>query len=211
MERHESARRVAKLGLKAVRRAGSAALPVVKRLAEPLQRKLRQESGNGSHPHGPKPAPDSGTVPGEGTPAARPAPSAKAAPAPMPPPAPAASDAPAAAEPAAAAPEMPAAATPDPEPASPGPIAAPEPDHVDREATLVRESADPDAAGHVGAQVHIEEPWEGYADMRAVDIVERLDDASPEMLAVVRLYEQANRDRVTVLDAIDRRLAAGSD
>jgi hypothetical protein len=31
------------------------------------------------------------------------------------------------------------------------------------------------------------------------------------MLAVVRLYEQANRDRVTVLDAIDRRLAAQGD
>ena len=75
----------------------------------------------------------------------------------------------------------------------------------------MRESADPDAADHVGAQIHIEEPWDGYADMRAVDVVERLSDASPAMLAVVRLYEQANRDRVTVLDAIDRRLAAQGD
>jgi hypothetical protein len=192
MEKQESARRVAKLGLKAVRRAGSAALPVVKRLAEPLQRKLGQNSGNGAHPAGPMPTPTSGTTPGDSAPAARPAPSAKAAPAPMPPAAPVASD-------ATAAPAEPAAAPP-----------AAEPDHVDREATLVRESVDPDAADHVGAQIHIEEPWDGYSDMRAVDIVERLADASPEMLAVVRLYEQANRDRVTVLDAIDRRLAAQS-
>src|SRR5215207_168421 len=159
MEKQESARRVAKLGLKAVRRAGSAAMPVVKRLAEPLQRKLGQDSGNGSHPEGPMPAPASGAAPGQGTPAAKPAPSAKAAPAPMPPPAPAASDATAApAEPAAASPAAEPAAAPPAEPAAtaaepgpPSPAASAEPDHVDREATLVRESADPDA-GDVGAQ-----------------------------------------------------------
>ena len=199
MDKQESVRRVAKLGLTAVRRAGSAALPVVRRLAEPLQRKREQNGRRASHATGATPSPTS-----DGAPAAKPAPSAKAAPAPMPP----SPDPPApAAEPAAATP------APDPAPVPPAaePVAAAPgapPDRVDREATLVRESADPGAAGHVGAQIRVDEPWDGYADMRAVDIVARLSDASPEMLAVVRLYEQANGDRVTVLDAIDRRLAA---
>jgi len=39
----------------------------------------------------------------------------------------------------------------------------------------------------------------------------QLADAGPETLAIVRLYEGANRNRVTVLDAVDRRLAAIGD
>jgi len=181
METQKNVRRIAKLGLSAVRHAGSAALPVVRRLAEPLQRKREQDAGRESHPAGPMPSPTASDEPAAGAPpAARVAPPATDAPAPVAPPAQA------------------------PEPRA-TPFAAP--DHVDRGATLVRESVDPGAADHVGAQIHVKEPWDGYEEMRAVDIVEKLGDASAEMLAVVRLYEQSHRDRVTVVDAIDRRLA----
>jgi hypothetical protein len=53
-----------------------------------------------------------------------------------------------------------------------------------------------------------EEPWEGYARMRAADVQRSLRDASPEALAAVRLYESTHKNRRTVLSAVDRRLRA---
>lgn len=103
---------------------------------------------------------------------------------------------------AAASPPPPAAA------ASSRPAAAPpEPDHVDREAVVVAESADAGAAGGAGAQIRIAEPWDGYSRLTAKDVTAQLATADPAMLAVVRLYEAAHRNRSTVLAEIDRRLA----
>jgi hypothetical protein len=106
-------------------------------------------------------------------------------------------------------PEPAAEAAPQAEPPSPSP-AAPQlaPDHVDREAVVVAESADPGATGAVGAQITVGEPWKGYDELRADEVVAQVEDASAETLAVVRLYEHTQRDRRTVVDAIDRRLAA---
>jgi hypothetical protein len=120
------------------------------------------------------------------------------------------------------APPPPAPArAPDPEPPVPTPAAAaaaePEAasqtaaDHVDREAVVVAESADAGAADGAGAQIRIGEPWKGYGGLTAKEVNDRLAAASPESLAVARLYETANRNRVTVLKEIDRRLAAADN
>jgi len=81
-------------------------------------------------------------------------------------------------------------------------------DHVDREAVLVAESADAGAADGAGAQIRIGEPWKGYASLTAKEVNDRLATAGPAALAVARLYESTNRNRVTVLREIDRRLRA---
>ena len=82
-------------------------------------------------------------------------------------------------------------------------------DHVSREAVVVAESADAGAAEGAGPQVTVAEPWKGYGGLTAKEVNDRLAAASPEALAIARLYESANRNRVTVLREIDRRLAAG--
>jgi hypothetical protein len=101
---------------------------------------------------------------------------------------------------------------PVPTPAAAAQPAAPEEaadDHVSREAVLVAESADAGAGDGAGAQIRVAEPWEGYDKLTAKEVNDRLATASPESLGVARLYEAANRNRVTVLREIDRRLAAG--
>jgi len=114
----------------------------------------------------------------------------------------------------AAAPSEPAA-RPDgateaavPEPAIRPAAGEPAPDHVDREAVVVAESHDPGAADGVGAQITVDEPWEGYDELSPQEVVDRLEDADVGKLAVVRLYEQLHRDDRGVLAEIDRRLAA---
>lgn len=113
----------------------------------------------------------------------------------------------------AQSPEPAAAAAPVPTPAAAAEPVAPEPDepaedHVSREAVVVAESADAGAEDGAGAQIRIGEPWEGYGKLTAKEVNGRLATASPESLAVARLYEAANRNRVTVLKEIDRRMAA---
>lgn len=108
----------------------------------------------------------------------------------------------------------PAATTPrEPAPAAPAtpatPAAAQEP--VSRGAVVVGEFADEGAADGAGAQITVAEPWQGYGTLTAKEINDRLATASPESLAVARLYEAAHRNRVTVLREIDRRLAAAGD
>lgn len=97
---------------------------------------------------------------------------------------------------------------PPPPAAPPVPADAPAPAHVDREAVVVAEFADPGAGERVGAQIRIDEPWPGYGELNVRDVNAQLADASAKKLAIVRLYESANRNRKTVLDAIDRRLEA---
>lgn len=97
-------------------------------------------------------------------------------------------------------------------PAAPDGATAPEPTpaHVSREARLVEAFADPGAADGAGAAVRIEEPWKGYGQMTANEVIARLADASPEALAAVVLYERAHRGRSTVVVAAERRLRRAS-
>jgi hypothetical protein len=84
----------------------------------------------------------------------------------------------------------------------------PEPAHVDREAVVVAEFADAEAADGAGAQLRVDEPWSGYDSLNAKDVVAQLATADGATLAVGRLYETSHRNRRTVLAEIDRRLAA---
>ena len=52
-----------------------------------------------------------------------------------------------------------------------------------------------------GAQVHVDAPWDGYEQMKAADIVDRLVVADAAEKAVVRLYEQLHKGRKSVLAA----------
>lgn len=124
-------------------------------------------------------------------------------------------------EPAAPAPE-PAAVEPDPaivepEPSvvEPEPAAPGEPErvdeaavHVDEEPVLVADVAEQGAEEGAGAEVHVEEPWEGYDAMTAGEIRSRLADAEPEVAAAVKLYETTRKERTSVLEAADRRLGS---
>jgi hypothetical protein len=72
------------------------------------------------------------------------------------------------------------------------------PAHVDSEPELTYEAG---PADDVGAEVHVDAPWEGYDQMRAADIVARLRAADEATRAVVRLYEQHGKARSSVLAA----------
>lgn len=172
MPKLDTLARVAELSVDAARHAGSLALTVARRVAEPILEHQRARSAEPA----PAPAearPDPPDAPIESV--ARPEP---VTPAPTPAPAPA----------------------PEPD--------APEPAHVDREAVVVAESADPGARGGVGAQIRVGEPWPGYAELNVKQVSAQLADASAETLAIARLHESVNRNRKGVLAAIDRRLAA---
>jgi hypothetical protein len=72
------------------------------------------------------------------------------------------------------------------------------PVHVDSEPTLAYEAG---PADDVGAEVHVDAPWDGYDHMRAADIVARLRSADEATRAVVRLYEQQGKARSSILAA----------
>jgi hypothetical protein len=72
------------------------------------------------------------------------------------------------------------------------------PSHVDSDPVVAYESG---PADDVGAQVHVDAPWEGYDRMRAADIVDRLQAADEATRAVVRLYEAQGKARSSVLAA----------
>ena len=103
-----------------------------------------------------------------------------------------------------------------PEPVSPVDVERPdhapewpparEPVHVSEEPELVREVAEPGAEDGAGASVTVLEPWSGYAQMNAREVIARAGPASPAELAAVRLYESRHRSRQTVLAAVDRQL-----
>jgi hypothetical protein len=103
---------------------------------------------------------------------------------------------------------------PQPEAARPSPAGEPdppappltEPDHVTEGAEIVAETADPGAEDGAGAQLQVDQPWDGYGDMTAPDIVERVAVMSREEIAVVELYESVHRQRRDVLDAMKKRL-----
>ena len=81
-----------------------------------------------------------------------------------------------------------------------------EPEHVSTEATLVAESADPEIADGIHADLHVAEPWDGYRTQNAAEVIEALKTASPAQIGVVQLYESTHRRRKTVLEAAERAL-----
>jgi hypothetical protein len=101
-----------------------------------------------------------------------------------------------------------AEAAPEPAPPPPGggPAPAVTPRHVSEEPQFVEAFAEPGAEEGAGAAVHVEEPWKGYGQMTANEVIARLADASPEELAGVALYEARHRARRTVLTASERQL-----
>ncbi len=76
---------------------------------------------------------------------------------------------------------------------------------IDDEPELVEELAEPGAEDGAGAEIEVDEPWEGYAEMNADAVIARLRQASPAELALIELYERANKGRKTVLAAAKRR------
>ena len=83
------------------------------------------------------------------------------------------------------------------------------PDHVDEEPVLVAEAAEEGAEDGAGPELHIEEPWDGYDEMTAADIRDRLAAVSPTEAAAVELYESTHKSRRTVIDAAARALKSG--
>jgi hypothetical protein len=89
--------------------------------------------------------------------------------------------------------------------APPTPAEAEAAPHIETAPDLVAEFAEPGAEEGAGAQIHVEEPWEGYRRMRVADVVDRVAVAGPEALAVIQLYESTHRKRRSVLNAVERR------
>jgi len=93
-----------------------------------------------------------------------------------------------------------------PEPPTRSREAEPEtPVHIDTEPELVAEFAESGAEEGAGAEIHVDEPWEGYRRMRVAAIRDRVAVAGAEELAVTQLYEVTHRRRRSVLDAVERR------
>ena len=59
------------------------------------------------------------------------------------------------------------------------------------------------SAPTTGAEVRVAAPWEGYEQMSAADVVQRLADADETTRAAVRLYEAANQEREAILHATE--------
>ncbi len=50
------------------------------------------------------------------------------------------------------------------------------------------------------------EPWDGYHELKAADVIDRVRGQDKAALAAVELYELSHRGRQTVLDAVKREL-----
>ncbi len=77
---------------------------------------------------------------------------------------------------------------------------------IDDEDEVVAEFAEPGAEDGAGAQLHLEEPWEGYDCETADAVNERIANADVAELAFLELYEQSHKQRKTVLHAAAQRL-----
>lgn len=99
---------------------------------------------------------------------------------------------------------------PEPRTAEPPVPEPPPPTHVDEGATVVAEFAESGAEEGAGAEVELAEPWDGYDRLHADELVDRLSAASSETLAAVALYERANRNRASVVEAAEEQLGRRS-
>ena len=109
-----------------------------------------------------------------------------------------------------AAPAQPPVVTPTAPAVADAPPSVPDeliPDHVDEEVVLVAEVAEDGAEEGVGAELHIDPPWDDYDQMTAADIRDRLSAASVAEAATVELYEAAGKNRRTVIDAAAKALS----
>ncbi len=88
------------------------------------------------------------------------------------------------------------------------PSPSPRVKEVDEEPVLAAEFADQGAEDGAGAEVRVDEPWEGYSRMRAPEVTDRLSGATTAELAAVQLYESTHRNRVSVLRSVDARMRA---
>jgi hypothetical protein len=61
--------------------------------------------------------------------------------------------------------------------------------------------AETEGAAAPGAALRVAEPWDGYAKMKATDIIARVQSSDDAAKAVVRLYEQTHKKRKSVIDA----------
>lgn len=107
--------------------------------------------------------------------------------------------------------------SPEPEPEPGAPIEAEnvidldapaeqEPQHVSEEPVLAAEFAEPGAEDGAGAQIHVQEPWPGYREMNAKDVIARIGSSDRAELAAIELFESTNQKRQTVLSAVERQL-----
>ncbi|HMJ95880.1 MAG TPA: hypothetical protein VK486_08505 [Thermoleophilaceae bacterium] len=80
------------------------------------------------------------------------------------------------------------------------------PDHVDEEVVLVAEVAEEGAEGGAGPELHVDEPWDGYNEMTAPEIRDRLAAGNAVLAAAVDLYETTHKSRRTVIEAAERAL-----
>lgn len=94
----------------------------------------------------------------------------------------------------------------EPQPAPP----AEEPTHVSEEPELVQAFAEPGAEDGAGAELRIQEPWDGYRRMTAREVTARLSGATAAVLAAVQLYESTTQGRQTVLAAVERQMRAAN-
>ena len=95
----------------------------------------------------------------------------------------------------------PAAVMPDAPPAVPDELIL---DHVDEEPVLVAEVAEEGAEDGAGPELHVDPPWDGYDQMTAADIRDRLAAASTVEAGAVELYERTHKNRSSVIEASER-------
>jgi hypothetical protein len=79
---------------------------------------------------------------------------------------------------------------------------------VDDEPVPVGEFAEQGAEDGAGAQLTIDEPWEGYDALTSEELSARIAAAGAEELALIELYERAHKGRQAVLQAAEIRLNA---
>ena len=65
------------------------------------------------------------------------------------------------------------------------------------------ELVESEGAGEPGAELRVDEPWEGYTTMKAGEIVKRLRNEDVATRAVVRLFEQQTKKRKSILGATE--------
>jgi hypothetical protein len=89
-----------------------------------------------------------------------------------------------------------------PAPADPAPIeAVPEPTRGQAARIRAEQREAEQTSDSPGPEIHVSEPWPGYASMNAPEIIDRLGSSDDAVKAIVVLYESSHRARKTVLRA----------
>jgi hypothetical protein len=85
------------------------------------------------------------------------------------------------------------------------------PAHVSEEPVLAEERSEPGAENGAGAEVRVQEPWEGYDQANAREVIAKLATADSAQLASVQLYEGGHKRRQTILAAVERELRSSAN